>query len=257
MAELAAGDPRGIRRLAALESSCAEARVRHIVLTAYVISGDQDGPRRVVDLAVRMRADGQDDVVVGFREAVARRRLGDLAGALSAIDRALHELATGTYDRATRTFVNEQLRQERERVLDRLSRDGWTSSVKRTIAYGQREPTRGGLEVDVSEHVIVTIQDIGGAAVATGELSLSPRARGDAPGTVQARLRAPLWAVSLGHTISVELPDGSLRSVRVRDVTSMEGTVAMVNVELVESAHRTVRTRTSPDAAPTRRSSPA
>lgn len=56
---------------------------------------------------------------MGFREAVARRRIGDLPGALSAVDRALHELATGPYDGPTRTFVNEQLRQERERILGR------------------------------------------------------------------------------------------------------------------------------------------
>lgn len=41
----------------------------------------------------------------------------------------------------------------------------------------------------------------------------------------------PLWSVSLGDTVSLELPDGSLRRIRVRDVTSMDDMVATVNVD--------------------------
>lgn len=108
--------------------------------------------------------------------------------------------------------------------------------------------------MDGSEHVTVTIRDDEGNALVTGELSPSPRGLGDPPGTGRARLRVPLWSVSLGDTVSLELPDGSLRRIRVRDVTSMEGMVATVNVDLAEAGHRTAR---SPAPAPTRRSAPA
>lgn len=105
-----------------------------------------------------------------------------------------------------------------------------------------------------SEHVTVTIRNEAGDALVTGELSPSQRALGDPPGTGRATLRVPLWSVSLGNTVSLELPDGSLRRIRVRDVTSMDGMVATVNVDLTETPHRTAR---SPAAAPTRRSAPA
>lgn len=254
MAELADDDPRGDRRLRRLTAWCDEPRVRHLVLTAYIISRDPRAPARVIELTAEMRQDGQDDVVVGFREAVARRRIGDLPGALSAIDRALHELATGPYDGPTRTFVNEQLRQERERILDRSDTDVWARSAQRTPQYGEQVPTRGAADMDGSEHVTVTIRDDEGNALVTGELSPSPRGLGDPPGTGRARLRVPLWSVSLGDTVCLELPDGSLCRIRVRDVTSMEGMVATVNVDLAEAGHRTAR---SPAPAPTRRSAPA
>ena len=104
-------------------------------------------------------------------------------------------------------------------------------------------------------HLMVTIH--AGDAVAQGVLEPSPRSPGQQPGTTAARLRAPLWALSLGRTVTLELPDGSHRRVHVRDVTAMQGPVATVNVELADGPHRTARPRATSDPTPTRRSSPA
>lgn len=260
MAEVAGGRLEGARRLAALLRTCHDPKIRHVALTAWVIAPVPDAPLRVLELARQMRADGQDDAIVGFREAVALRSLGDLAGAFDVIDRALHRLATEPHDASTRMFVNEQLRQERERILDRIARDGRPRSLRRTITYGEAEPTRGDHDVDESGQVTVTIHDEGGGKLASGVLSPTARTRGDRPGVARARLRAPLWALSLGTTVSIELPDGSRRDARIREVTAMDGTEATVNVDLGDPTHRAVRTRssevTSP-ATPTRRSSPA
>lgn len=106
-----------------------------------------------------------------------------------------------------------------------------------------------------SGHLTVTIH--AGDAVARGVLEPAPRSPGQRPGTTAGRLRAPLWALSLGRTVTVELPDGTHRRVRVLDVTSMQGPVATVNVELGDGPHRTARPRATSDPTPTRRSSPA
>lgn len=260
MAEVATGGRAGDRRLSRLLRTCRDPKVRHVVLTAYVISPAPDAPSRVLELAGRMRADGQDDAIVAFREAVARRTVGDLSGALEAIDRALHQLATRPHDASTRTFVNEQLRQERERILDRTATYGRTRSLRRTTTYPDAEPPRGDHDVDESGHVTVTIHDEGGVELASGVLSPTARTRGDRPGVARARLRAPLWALSLGTTVSIELPDGSRRDVRIREVTAMDGPEATVNVDLGDPVHRAVRTPSSDvtsSATPTRRSSPA
>lgn len=142
MAEIGVGDPAGHRRLSAVLDRSADLKVRHVALTAYVISSAADAPRRAIELARQMRRHGQADAIVDFREAVARRRLGDLAGASQTIDRALHELATGPYDEPTRAFVNEQLRQERERILDRIDRDGRRDQVRRTPVTAPRGSVR-------------------------------------------------------------------------------------------------------------------
>lgn len=106
-----------------------------------------------------------------------------------------------------------------------------------------------------SGHLKVTIH--AGDSVAQGVLEPAPRSRGQQPGATAARLRAPLWALSLGRSVTVELPDGSHRRVRVLDVTGMQGPVATVNVELADGPHRTMRPRATSDPTPTRRPSPA
>lgn len=251
MAELADGRREGHRRITRLLRTCDEPKIRHIALTAYVISPEDDAPLHVVDLARRMRRDGQGDAIVDYREAVALRRLGDLPGATAALDRALHDLAVGPYDTATREFVNEQLRQERERIVDRIDRYGRTGSLSRTTSYGDGEATRGH-DVDGSGHLKVTIHDEGGEPLATGVLSPTPRGRGARPGAARGQLRAPLWSLSLGSTVTVQLPDGSQRRVRIREMTSMDGPVATVNVDLTDTGHRAARVPSPEETSPTR-----